>query len=249
MVDLLAAAGLQLRLHAGRPRHRRLVGHEEARLRAAAAGLQADPHAEEHRHGRHPGRAQHRARLRADLVHLVAGRSVVRRVSSRSRSSTPSTTTATIYIPAEDVVRIESHEHRNSREEPEAMHETTPPPGATAPVFYDEEEHAHGEGGTLLGFWIYLMSDCLIFAVLFATYRRARPQLCGGPVGRRSVRPAAGRGQHRACCCCRRSPTALPCWRCSKDQRGLDAGLAGGHRPVRRRLRRHRALRVRTPDP
>ena len=35
MVDLLAAPALQLRLHAGRPRPRRLVGHEEARLRPA----------------------------------------------------------------------------------------------------------------------------------------------------------------------------------------------------------------------
>jgi cytochrome o ubiquinol oxidase subunit III len=35
--------------------------------------------------------------------------------------------------------------------------------------FYITHEH-HTENGTLLGFWIYLMSDCLIFAVLFATY-------------------------------------------------------------------------------
>jgi cytochrome o ubiquinol oxidase subunit 3 len=34
---------------------------------------------------------------------------------------------------------------------------------------HDETEH-HPENGTMLGFWIYLMSDCLIFAVLFATY-------------------------------------------------------------------------------
>ena len=27
----------------------------------------------------------------------------------------------------------------------------------------------HPQNGTLLGFWIYLMSDCLIFAALFAT--------------------------------------------------------------------------------
>ena len=30
--------------------------------------------------------------------------------------------------------------------------------------------HHHPENGTLLGFWIYLMSDCLIFACLFACY-------------------------------------------------------------------------------
>ncbi|MEM7194024.1 MAG: cytochrome o ubiquinol oxidase subunit III [Pseudomonadota bacterium] len=33
--------------------------------------------------------------------------------------------------------------------------------------FVKEEPHHHS--GSLLGFWIYLMSDCLIFAVLFAT--------------------------------------------------------------------------------
>ena len=35
--------------------------------------------------------------------------------------------------------------------------------------FYDANEHEHAAGGsTMLGFWIYLMSDCLIFACLFA---------------------------------------------------------------------------------
>ncbi len=33
-----------------------------------------------------------------------------------------------------------------------------------------DDEHGHAEGGTMLGFWLYLMSDCLIFAILFATY-------------------------------------------------------------------------------
>ena len=40
---------------------------------------------------------------------------------------------------------------------------------ADAPQFYLEEDH-HPEGSTMLGFWLYLMSDCLIFAVLFATH-------------------------------------------------------------------------------
>src|SRR4030095_11095315 len=43
-----------------------------------------------------------------------------------------------------------------------------------APVFFDNGDH-HPQQGTLLGFWLYLMSDCLIFAVLFATYG-----VCGG---------------------------------------------------------------------
>src|SRR5262249_19759634 len=47
---------------------------------------------------------------------------------------------------------------------------TLPLSGATGtPVFYDDGSH-HPQQGTLLGFWLYLMSDCLLFAVLFAVY-------------------------------------------------------------------------------
>jgi len=63
------------------------------------------------------------------------------------------------------------------------MHEMTPPPGATAPVFYEQEEHAHGDGGTLFGFWIYLMGDSLIFAVLFACYGVLGRKYAAGPSG------------------------------------------------------------------
>jgi cytochrome o ubiquinol oxidase subunit 3 len=63
------------------------------------------------------------------------------------------------------------------------VHEMTPPPGATAPVFYEQEEHAHGDGGTLIGFWIYLMGDSLIFAVLFATYGVLGRNYAAGPSG------------------------------------------------------------------
>jgi cytochrome o ubiquinol oxidase subunit 3 len=59
----------------------------------------------------------------------------------------------------------------------------TAPPGATAPVFYEQEEHAHGDGGTLIGFWLYLMSDCLIFAVLFATFGVLGRNYAAGPSG------------------------------------------------------------------
>ena len=43
-------------------------------------------------------------------------------------------------------------------------------------------EH-HPENGTLLGFWIYLMSDCLVFACLFATYAVLGRNYAGGPSG------------------------------------------------------------------
>lgn len=54
--------------------------------------------------------------------------------------------------------------------------------------------HAHGHAGdhhtshddgskTTLGFWIYLMSDCLIFATLFATFGVLVNATAGGPTG------------------------------------------------------------------
>jgi cytochrome o ubiquinol oxidase subunit 3 len=49
-------------------------------------------------------------------------------------------------------------------------------------VFYDLDEHDHPEGySTMLGFWMYLMSDCLIFAMLFATYGVLGHSYAGGP--------------------------------------------------------------------
>ena len=51
-----------------------------------------------------------------------------------------------------------------------------------APRFYLDEEHHHDDG-TLLGFWIFLMSDCLIFAVLFAAYAVLGRNFAGGPTG------------------------------------------------------------------
>jgi cytochrome o ubiquinol oxidase subunit 3 len=51
-----------------------------------------------------------------------------------------------------------------------------------APTFYLVDEHEHPEGGsTMLGFWMYLMSDCLIFAMLFATYGVLGSNYAAGP--------------------------------------------------------------------
>jgi len=48
--------------------------------------------------------------------------------------------------------------------------------------FYEIDEHEHPEGNsTMLGFWMYLMSDCLIFAVLFAAYAVLGNSYAGGP--------------------------------------------------------------------
>jgi len=48
------------------------------------------------------------------------------------------------------------------------------------PVFYLTEDH-HPENSTNLGFWLYLMSDCLIFAILFATYAVLGRNYAAGP--------------------------------------------------------------------
>ncbi len=49
-------------------------------------------------------------------------------------------------------------------------------------VFHLAEEPHHPEGSsTMLGFWMYLMSDCLIFAMLFATYGVLGTSYAGGP--------------------------------------------------------------------
>jgi cytochrome o ubiquinol oxidase subunit 3 len=45
--------------------------------------------------------------------------------------------------------------------------------------------HEHDDGSkTVLGFWIYLMSDCLLFACLFATFGVLSENVAGGPGGR-----------------------------------------------------------------
>ena len=56
------------------------------------------------------------------------------------------------------------------------------PSQAGEPLFYVVDEHDHPEGAsTMLGFWIYLMSDCLIFAMLFATFGVVGGNYAAGP--------------------------------------------------------------------
>ncbi|NKI95984.1 cytochrome o ubiquinol oxidase subunit III [Rhizobacter sp. SG703] len=57
-----------------------------------------------------------------------------------------------------------------------------PTAGADAPRYYLRDEH-HPENGTLLGFWLYLMSDCLVFACLFAVYGVLGRSYAAGPSG------------------------------------------------------------------
>ena len=48
---------------------------------------------------------------------------------------------------------------------------------------YHLAHEPHPDNGTALGFWLYLMSDVLIFAVLFATYGVLGRAYAGGPAG------------------------------------------------------------------
>ncbi|KGF65037.1 MULTISPECIES: cytochrome o ubiquinol oxidase subunit III [Pseudomonas] len=45
------------------------------------------------------------------------------------------------------------------------------------------QEHGHEDAGslTVFGFWIYLMTDCILFATLFAGYAVLRDSVAGGP--------------------------------------------------------------------
>lgn len=58
---------------------------------------------------------------------------------------------------------------------------------AKNPTYYlvEDEDHHHESGGsTAIGFWMYLMSDCLIFAILFATYGVLGTSYAAGPTPR-----------------------------------------------------------------
>lgn len=53
---------------------------------------------------------------------------------------------------------------------------------AASPFYVTEETHA--ENGALLGFWIYLMSDCFIFAALFACNAVLGTSYAAGPTAK-----------------------------------------------------------------
>lgn len=53
--------------------------------------------------------------------------------------------------------------------------------GAEGALRFNLTEDHHPQNATLFGFWLYLMSDCLIFACLFATYGVLGREYAGGP--------------------------------------------------------------------
>jgi len=58
-----------------------------------------------------------------------------------------------------------------------------PPATTEPPRFYDLAGEHHPQQGTLLGFWLYLMSDLLVFACLFAVYGVLGRSFAAGPTG------------------------------------------------------------------
>ncbi len=52
------------------------------------------------------------------------------------------------------------------------------------PAHAHEHDHHDAESTTILGFWIYLMSDCILFAAVFATYAVLHGAVADGPTGK-----------------------------------------------------------------
>ncbi|VTN14512.1 Cytochrome o ubiquinol oxidase subunit 3 [Raoultella terrigena] len=69
---------------------------------------------------------------------------------------------------------------------------------ATDTLAHNAHGHDHGHHDTgpmkVFGFWIYLMSDCIIFATLFATYAVLVNGTAGGPTGKDIFRTAVRSG-------------------------------------------------------
>ncbi|MEM0936245.1 MAG: cytochrome o ubiquinol oxidase subunit III [Pseudomonadota bacterium] len=64
---------------------------------------------------------------------------------------------------------------------PAAPLQNAAPQIRTGSYQFDVIEEEHHDTGTMLGFWIYLMSDCLIFGVLFAVHAVLGQNYAAGP--------------------------------------------------------------------
>ncbi len=53
-----------------------------------------------------------------------------------------------------------------------------------APSAHHDEHEQHGTETTMFGFWVYLMTDCIIFGTLFAVFATLCHQFAGGPTGK-----------------------------------------------------------------
>src|SRR5262249_35978196 len=183
MVDGVAAASLELCCPSPRHRSRRLLGSEGARkARSADASPQvrADRSAEEH-----PDRLRQRFLCRghrfcADLAHLVDGRT---RSLWRIRD-----------IPCIRISR--AGRGRDTRQGDRSVRSRSPGGGRAmnvAVAVYDVKQDAlapASEAGPVpkrvvvgFGFWIFLLSDIVMFSALFAAYAVLVHATAGGPAG------------------------------------------------------------------
>ncbi|HTH61355.1 MAG TPA: cytochrome o ubiquinol oxidase subunit III [Paraburkholderia sp.] len=48
----------------------------------------------------------------------------------------------------------------------------------------EHDHHDHPPSHSVFGFWLYLMTDCIIFATLFAVFAVMQNQFAGGPTGK-----------------------------------------------------------------
>ena len=174
--DLLAAAGLQLRAHPGGARPRCLLGHEAARRRHEGRGATAESTC---RATPAPGFVMGRVSACASASALIwhiwwlaiggfVGMIVALIVRLRRRRrllradpprSSASKTNATCVWPVRGK-RVSTIVHQQSQTLRRASARGRAGPRASPRC----------GGNTVFGFWIYLMSDCLLFAGLFATY-------------------------------------------------------------------------------
>ncbi len=58
---------------------------------------------------------------------------------------------------------------------------TAPKPDAHA---HGHHDHAEADSRTVFGFWIYIMTDCILFASIFAAFVVLRNNTAGGPTGK-----------------------------------------------------------------
>ena len=55
---------------------------------------------------------------------------------------------------------------------------------SVATDMHHDHDHEHHESNSVFGFWVYLMTDCLLFASFFATYAVLFMNTAGGVSGK-----------------------------------------------------------------
>ena len=201
MVDPLSAARLQLCRAAGRFGRGCLLGDQAAREgrtgRRRRPGLRDDRDAAQHAHGLHLRLLRDRHRLRADLAYLVDGRGRLRRRLCDLRAVRLARS------------RRGGYRCRRSRAARSPAARGAPPvrseQGMSAAALAHDPHHlrqgtneaiGQSEGGpaskrivVAYGFWIFLLSDIIMFSAFFAGYAVLAKASAGGPTGAELFEP------------------------------------------------------------